>query len=145
MDFSEAERRFLGEQRQGRLSTIGRDGFPQVKPVGFAYNPELGTIDISGMNMAASAKYKNVRANPKVAFVADDVPDPERGAEGVRFLEVRGTAETAETAERDETGHLAPEIIRIRPRRVIAFNIGGPGLRARTAGAAAEVNERWPA
>lgn len=145
MDFTEAERRFLAEQRQGRLSTIGRDGFPQVKPVGFAYNPDLGTIDIAGMNMARSAKYKNVQANPKVAFVADDVPAPDKGAEGVRFLELRGIAETAVASEPDETGHLAPEIIRIHPGRVVAFNVGGPGLRTRDADGAAAVSERWPA
>lgn len=148
MDFNEAERRFLAEQRQGRLSTIGKDGFPQVKPVGFSYNASLGTIDIAGMNMAGSAKYKNVRANPKVAFVADDVPAPEKGADGVRFLEIRGTAETAVAvfdAETDPTGHLADEIIRIHPTRVIGYNVDGPGLRARTRGAGAVVNERWPA
>lgn len=145
MDFTEAEREFLAGQRQGRLSTLGRDGFPQVKPVGFTCNADLGTIDITGMNMAASAKYKNVQANPKVAFVADDVPAPEKGAEGVRFLEIRGVAETAVAAEPDETGHLAPEIIRIHPRRVIALNVGGPGLRTRNAGGAAVVDERWPA
>lgn len=145
MDFTEAEREFLAAQRQGRLSTIGRDGFPQVKPVGFTCNPELGTIDIAGMNMAGSAKYKNVQANPKVGFVADDVPAPEKGAEGVRFLEIRGTAETAVAGEPDETGHLAPEIIRIHPRRVIAFNVGGPGLRTRTASGGTVTDASWPA
>lgn len=148
MDFTEAERRFLAEQRQGRLSTIGRDGFPQVKPVGFAHNPALGTIDIAGMNMANSAKYKNVKRNSHVAFVADDVPAPEKGADGVRFLEIRGTAETAVTvfdAEADPTGHLAPEIIRIHPTRVIAFNVGGPGLRTRDASGGAVTDARWPA
>jgi hypothetical protein len=46
------------------------------------------------MYMARSAKYKNVQSNPNVAFVADDVPAPEHGAAGVRFLEIRGAAET---------------------------------------------------
>ena len=94
MTLTEAEQRFLAAQDHGRLATIARDGTPQVKPVGFSYNPRLGTIDIAGMNMARSAKYKNVQANQNVAFVADDVPAPGDGAAGVRFLEIRGAAET---------------------------------------------------
>lgn len=140
MTLTEAEQRFLAAQHHGRLATIARDGTPQVKPVGFSYNPRLGTIDIAGMNMAQSAKYKNVQANPHVAFVADDVPAPGAGADGVRFLEIRGTAETAAAppgpGQPDETGHLAPEIIRIRPRRVLGYNVDPdrPGLHARDVG-----------
>jgi pyridoxamine 5'-phosphate oxidase family protein len=135
MTLTEAEQRFLSVQRHGRLATIAPDGTPQVKPVGFSYNQQLGTIDIAGMNMARSAKYKNIQSNPNVAFVADDTPAPERGAAGVRFLEIRGAAETATTSPSAD-GHLAPEIIRIRPRRVLAFNVDPdrPGLRARDAG-----------
>ena len=151
MILTEAEQRFLAAQGHGRLATIARDGTPQVKPVGFSYNPRLGTIDIAGMNMARSAKYKNVQANPNVAFVADDVPAPEAGAAGVRFLEIRGAAETvtvpAGPGQPDETGHLAPEIIRIHPLRVLAYNVepDRPGLHARDVGGEAACTERWPA
>lgn len=143
MRLTETEQRFLEDQNHGRLATVARDGAPQVKPVGFSYNEALGTIDIAGINMANSAKYKNVQANPRVAFVADDIPAPEEGAAGVRFLEIRGVAETA-TGPHDETGHLAPEIIRLHPRRVLSFNVGGPGLRVRDAGRPAATSERWP-
>lgn len=140
MTLTEAEQRFLATQRHGRLATIAPDGTPQVKPVGFSYNAELGTIDIAGMNMASSAKYKNVRSNPNVAFVADDVPVPEGGAAGVRFLEIRGSAEAVTAlpgpGQPAADGHLAPEIIRIRPRRVLAYNVdpNKPGLQARVVG-----------
>ncbi len=150
MALTEAEQRFLATQRHGRLATIAPDGTPQVKPVGFSYNQELGTIDIAGMNMARSAKYKNVQSNPNVAFVADDVPAPERGAAGVRFLEVRGTAETVTAApgpgQPSADGHLAPEIIRIRPRRVLAYNVDPdrPGLQSRDAGGTVVHSARWP-
>src|SRR5487761_998601 len=99
-----AEQRFVNEQHHGRLATVTRCGAPQVKPVGFSYDEALGTIDIAGMNMAASAKYKNVRASPQVAFAADDVPASEKGAGGVRFLEIPGTAETATADEPDAAG-----------------------------------------
>ena len=135
MTFTDSEQRFLGRQRHGYLATVGPDGMPQVKPVGFTYNPDLGTIDIAGMDMARSAKYRNVRANPLVAFVADEVTAPT--VEGAHFLEIRGNAEHA-AGPHDPTGHLAPEIIRIHPRRVISFNVDPdhPGFAARDVKAA---------
>jgi pyridoxamine 5'-phosphate oxidase family protein len=73
----------------GRLATIQRDGTPQGSPVGFTYNEELGTIDMSGYNMAKSQKFRNLADNDKVAFVIDGIAsrDPWR----VRCLEIRGT------------------------------------------------------
>jgi pyridoxamine 5'-phosphate oxidase family protein len=130
MMLSDAEQRFLTRQPRGHLSTIGPDGTPQVKPLGFAYNAALGTIDIAGFNMGRSAKYRNVQANPRVAFVVDEVT--EASMEGAHFLEIRGTAE-AVMGRGSADGHLAPEIIRIHPRRVIAYNVDpdNPGLRTR--------------
>jgi pyridoxamine 5'-phosphate oxidase family protein len=143
MTLTTEEQRFLSAQRLGRLATVGPDGTPQVKPVGFHYNQELGTIDISGYNMARSAKYKNVQRNPRVAFVVDDTPG--EGPEGVRFLEIRGTGETLPGQGQSDpipgasppSHALAPEIIRIRPRRVLSYNVDPerPGLQARGIGA----------
>jgi pyridoxamine 5'-phosphate oxidase family protein len=130
MTLTDAEQRFLARQARGHLATVGPDGIPQVKPLGFTYNETLGTIDLSGYNMADSAKYRNVRSNPRVAFVVDEVTAPTM--EGAHFLEIRGEAETA-IGSQDPTGHLAPEIIRIHPRRVISFNVdpAHPGFAAR--------------
>jgi pyridoxamine 5'-phosphate oxidase family protein len=130
MTLTDAEQRFLARQPRGHLATVGRDGIPQVKPLGFIYNAALGTIDISGWNMAGSAKYRNVRANPHVAFVVDEVTAPT--TEGSHFLEIRGDAETA-ASPHDPTGHLSTEIIRIYPRRVLSFNVDPdhPGFAAR--------------
>ena len=135
MNFTDAEQRFMARLGRGHLATIAPDGRPQVKPLGFTYNAATGTIDIAGMNMAASAKYRNVQANPHVAFVVDEVTAPT--FEGAHFLEIRGEAETAVGPD-DPTGHLAPEIIRIHPRRVIAFNVdpAHPGFAARDVKAA---------
>jgi PPOX class F420-dependent enzyme/OxyR family protein len=76
---------YLASQHHGRLATVAPDGTPQVKPVGFRYNSELASIDIAGFNMESSAKFRNVQANPDVAFVVDDVIG--EGASGVRFLD----------------------------------------------------------
>jgi pyridoxamine 5'-phosphate oxidase family protein len=107
----------------GRLATVQPNGTPQVSPVGFTFNAELGTIDISGYHMSKSRKFRNLATNPAVAFVVDDIVsrDPWR----VRCLEIRGTAVQAETSA--ATGAAGDEldtaIIRITPRRLIAFGI----------------------
>ena len=131
MDLTTAEQQFLTRQKQGHLTTVGPDGWPQVKPLGFTWNAQLGTVDIAGFNMAGSAKYRNVAANPKVAFVVDEVTD-ENKMEGVRFLEIRGWAEQV-TAAAPADPHLAAELIRIHPTRVVGFNVDcyGPVVKAR--------------
>lgn len=131
MVFTAIEQQFLTRQRLGRLTTIGPDGFPQVKPLGFIYNAELGTIDVTGFNMVQSAKYRNVQTNPHVALVADEMTEPSMS--GVSFLEVRGLAENT-VGSHDLQDHLDREIIRIHPRRIVSFNIdpANPGFASRT-------------
>jgi pyridoxamine 5'-phosphate oxidase family protein len=130
MTFTDPERNYLTSESQGRLATLAPDGTPQNKPVGFRLREDLGTIDIGGFNMGASRKFRNVRANPNVSFVVDDVIG--EGATGVRFVEIRGVAEAmVETAV--SGAEPSPEIIRIHPRRVITWNIDPdqPGMSAR--------------
>jgi PPOX class F420-dependent enzyme/OxyR family protein len=75
--FSTAELDYLlAERRLGRLATIDASGRPHVVPLGWSYNPELGTIDISGRRFAGTRKFRNVAANPRVAFIVDDVAPP---------------------------------------------------------------------
>ena len=76
--FSPAELAYLGEPRLGRLATIDADGVPHVVPLGWAYNPALETIDIGGRDFARTKKFRNVKANPKVALAIDDVLPPWR-------------------------------------------------------------------
>src|ERR1700722_4885329 len=128
MSLPQAEQKFLAGHRLAMLATVGPDGGPQNKPVGYAYNDELGTIDIYGLNMGQSAKNRNVARPPRGA---------RGGAWGVGpanvpFLEIRGQAETT-TAEAPPFPGASAEIIRIHPRRVVALNIDPdqPGLRTR--------------
>jgi pyridoxamine 5'-phosphate oxidase family protein len=136
MSLTEYEQRYLASQPHGRLATIAPDGSPQVKPVGFEYNASLGTIDIYGFNMEASRKFRNIGAHPRVALVVDDAES--EGPSGVRFLEIRGTAE-AVSISAPATAHLSHQIIRIHPRRVVSWNIqpDRPGLHTRDVSAAA--------
>ena len=123
MTFKPDEIDFMRATALGRLATIQPNGTPQVSPVGFSYNEELGTIDIAGYRMSSSQKYRNIARNDKVAFVVDDIAS--RDPWQVRCLEIRGTAEQAEVSPaRGAAGdHLDTAIIRITPRRIISFGI----------------------
>jgi pyridoxamine 5'-phosphate oxidase family protein len=128
MTFTEAELKYLADQPLGRLATMQSDGTLQVSPVGFRYNPALGTIDIGGYTMSSSQKYKNVAANGRVAFVVDDIPsyDPWQ----VRCLEIRGVGE-AVPGPNAEAGDPDGAIIRVTPRRIISFGVEVPGRTPR--------------
>lgn len=122
MTLTSAEIGYLQSQQLGRLATIEPDGSPQVKPVGFRYNPELGTIDISGFRMSASRKFRNVSGDGRVALVVDDIASAQPWR--VRFLEVRGTAEAVPASGQAGGGDDA--LIRIHPARVLSFGIEEP-------------------
>jgi pyridoxamine 5'-phosphate oxidase family protein len=123
MTLTSAEIDYLQAQQLGRLATLQPDGSPQVKPVGFRYNPELGTIDITGFAMSASQKFRNVSHDGRAALVVDDIVSTQPWR--VRFLEVRGTAEAVDLA--GPTADLADaSLIRIRPTRILSFGIEEP-------------------
>ena len=114
--FSDAELTYLGKRNLGRLATIDPTGMPHVVPLGWQYNPELDTIDIGGRDFERSAKYRHVQANPKVAFVVDDVLPPWRP----RCVTIQGTAAAiAAGVEGPDEGAL----IRITPTRVISWGL----------------------
>lgn len=116
--FSENQLAYLATQRLGRLATIRPDGSPQNSPVGFRVNLALGTIDIGGMNMTASKKFRNVRLNERVSLVIDDIAsaNPWR----VRCCEIRGRAEALTDPEQPAIGG---PIIRIHPTRIVSWGI----------------------
>lgn len=125
--FDAAHARYLGTQRHGVLATIAANGRPQAKPVGFRHDRQWGTIDVPGHDMERSAKFRNVAVNPHVAFTVGDVPDPAAGAEGVRFMEIRGVAVQTRLDEPLTPG-TSRWIIRIHPRRLVSYNVAGPGV-----------------
>jgi pyridoxamine 5'-phosphate oxidase family protein len=124
MSFKPHEIEFMKAADLARLATIQPDGTLQNSPVGFSYNEALGTVDIHGYRMSKSRKFRNLAANNTVALVIDDIAsrDPWR----VRCLEIRGTAEQAESGERrtePNGSEIDSAIIRITPRRIISFGI----------------------
>lgn len=125
MIFTDAELAYLESQPLGRLATQQPDGTLQVNPVGFAWNPDTGTIDIGGFSMSRSRKYRNVADNGRAALVVDDLPstNPWR----VRCLDIRGTAEVVPGTPDAGAGN-DPALIRLRPTRIIGLAIEDPDV-----------------
>jgi pyridoxamine 5'-phosphate oxidase family protein len=123
--FSDAELRYLtdpDERRLARLATVGADGTPHVVPVGWRYDAEGDTIEIGGLDLEHTKKYRDVRRSGRAAVVIDDLAsvDPWRP----RGVEVRGRAE-ATTGTRPA--------IRIHPERIVSWGIMSQTIGARTA------------
>jgi pyridoxamine 5'-phosphate oxidase family protein len=116
---TETQRRYLRTQHLGRLATVRPDGTPQNNPVGFRIDDE-GRILIGGARLGTSAKFRNVKANPAVAFVVDDLASVKPWRP--RMVEIRGTAEAIEDVEPFGPGY-SREQIRITPRRIIAMGL----------------------
>ncbi|WP_290053258.1 PPOX class F420-dependent oxidoreductase [Amycolatopsis solani] len=118
--FTDAELAYLAAQPLGRLATRQPNGTLQNSPVGFRYNPDEKTVDVTGYNLQNSKKFRNIATDDHVAFVVDDLPstNPWR----VRCLEIRGRAE-ALTGANVPDGHLDDAVIRIHPERILAFGV----------------------
>ena len=118
--FTQAKLDYLAAQPLGRLATSAPDGMLQNNPVGFQVDADAGTIDIGGWNMGASRKFRNVRANGRVAFVVDDLVSVRPWT--VRGLEIRGHAEALADATPPQS-FMSGEIIRIHPDRIFSWGI----------------------
>jgi len=126
--FTEKEIEYLRGQRLGRIATAGHTGSPHVVPVGFRLDPETETIEIGGHNLSGSKKWRDLQANPRVAFVVDDLESVSPWTP--RGLEVRGRAELHEQGgvERFGSGGWDAAWIRIHPERINSWGIEGPAF-----------------
>ena len=117
--FSADERAWLSSQKLGRLATVSPNGVVGNAPVTYFLRAD-DTIDIGGMRMGATKKFRNVQAGSRVAFVVDIV-DTSKGWNPI-YLEIRGTAEALADAGPPADG-FSPEVIRIHPDWVKSFNL----------------------
>jgi pyridoxamine 5'-phosphate oxidase family protein len=130
--FTAAEIEFLRSQPLARLATVGADGRPQVKPVGFLLDTDTDELVIggyAGSGMATSKKFRDVMATGFVALVVDDIAQVDPWTP--RGVEVRGQAE-ARTAGGAEVGKrlgatfdFDPAWILVRPTRIVSWGIDG--------------------
>jgi pyridoxamine 5'-phosphate oxidase family protein len=114
--FTRAELGYLSDvQPLARLATVGADGTPHVVPVGWTLNARLGTIDVGGIELERSKKFRDIARSGRAAIVIDDLASASPWRP--RGIEVRGRAE-AVTAPKP--------LIRIHPRRVVSWGLGEP-------------------
>jgi pyridoxamine 5'-phosphate oxidase family protein len=118
---TENEIAYLKGQRLGRLATVDGSGAPQNNPVGFALD-DAGRLLVGGLALAKTRKFRNVRRNPNVAFVVDDLVSTDPWT--VRGVELRGTAEALTDVDPPYPG-MSREAIRITPRWIGSWGIEG--------------------
>ncbi|WP_256640277.1 PPOX class F420-dependent oxidoreductase [Streptomyces murinus] len=120
--FSAAELSYLRSQRLGRMATVDPHGQPQANPVGYRLQDD-GTILIGGYAMGTTKKWRNLRENPRIALVVDDIVsvDPWR----VRGVDIRGEAELL-VGPHALGPQLSAEVIRIHPERVFSWGLEEP-------------------
>ncbi|MBA3874549.1 MAG: PPOX class F420-dependent oxidoreductase [Anaerolineae bacterium] len=117
--FTPKEIEYLSTQKMGRLATLSSDGAPNNLPVMYRYNPDLDTIDIGGLNISETKKFRNVRRDGRVSFVVDDVQPPWE----VRGGEIRGVAQTVDEGSSYLPDNFDPHLIRIKPTQIISWGI----------------------
>lgn len=140
--FSAVERAYLQGRFLGRLATVGADGTPQVRPLGFRLNAD-DALDLGGPRVARTRRYRNVLSRPRVSFVVDDTTpdgadDPHAIKPGMgRGAEIRGRAGVVTVDDPPGPPELAgPVVLRIHPERVVSWHIdpAGPAGRSRDIG-----------
>src|SRR3954449_5120508 len=120
-ELTAAQIAYLGSQRLGRVATTGADGKPHVVPTSFRYNPDLGTVDIGGLHVATTKKYRDVQANGWAAIVVDDLVSTDPWTP--RMLELRGRAEPIATGGAALGPGFGDAFIRLCPVKVNSFGI----------------------
>jgi pyridoxamine 5'-phosphate oxidase family protein len=130
--YTKAEIEYLRSQPLARLATVGADGRPQVKPVGFLLDPDTDELVIGGVagsGMGTSKKFRDVAATGVASIVVDDLaavdPWTPRGVEVRGFAEAR-TAGGAEIGKRlGASFDFDPAWILVRPTRILSWGIHG--------------------
>ena len=111
--FTEAELDYLrSERRLGRLATVGPDGMPHIAPVGWHLDPDAETVLITGRDVKATKKFRDVASTGRAAIVIDDVLPPWQP----RGVEIRGLATAIDGAE---------SRIQIQPTRIVSWGLDG--------------------
>jgi pyridoxamine 5'-phosphate oxidase family protein len=121
VELTRAQIDYLAGQRLGRIATVGADAKPHVVPTSFRYNAELGTVDVGGMHVATTKKFRDVQANGWAAIVVDDLVSTDPWTP--RMLEIRGRAEAVPSGGSALGGGFGDAFIRIYPEKVNSFGI----------------------
>ena len=124
--FTEKEIEYLRGQRLARVATIGQNSTPHVVPVGFRVDADATVIELGGHGLSQSKKWRDLKANPKVAVVVDDLASVQPWTP--RGIEVRGQAELHDEGGEKFGPGWDRAWITIRPRRIVSWGINGPAF-----------------
>jgi pyridoxamine 5'-phosphate oxidase family protein len=126
--FTDKEVEYLRAQRLGRMATTGGDGAPHIVPVGFRLDSGAATIQIGGHGLRGSKKWRDLQANPKIAFVVDDLASVDPWTP--RGIEIRGTAELHHEGGEQLFGGGGWDSVwfAVIPHRIISWGIEGPAF-----------------
>jgi pyridoxamine 5'-phosphate oxidase family protein len=114
--FTEKEIAYRHQQRLARIATALGSGRPDVAPVGQSYDRDY--FYISGRDLSATYKYKNIQLNGQVALLVDDLASVQSW--WPRGIQIHGRADIVER----ETGYLgAGTYIRVKPERQWSWGI----------------------
>ncbi len=130
IELTEVEREYLRNQPLGRLATVDGQGAPQNNPVGVFLDEGTGEVVVGGHDLAATRKFRNVRADGRVALVIDDLVSTSPWA--VRGLEIRGRAVAVEDVD-PPVPSMSRAAIRITPTWVASWGLDPetPGMAIR--------------
>lgn len=122
--FTEQEIAYLQSQRLGRIATVTPNGRPRLVATGYAVSPERGTIELGGYHLAGTRRVQDIRVNPHVSFIVDDIDDTAPGWV-VRGVEIRGVARLHEsgTPSRLPSGLVAHGWMEITPEKVRSWGL----------------------
>jgi pyridoxamine 5'-phosphate oxidase family protein len=126
--FSETEIAYLegadGEAgpRLARIATVGKNGTPHVTPVGWSFDGATDTLEVGGINLEQTKKFRDVVETGRAAIVIDDLASVQPWRP--RGIEVRGSAEAVLTPR---------PMIRIHPERIISWGMESDAIGERHA------------
>lgn len=111
--FTEAELAYLrSERRLARIATVGPDGTPHVTPVGWSLAEHDTVVEVGGIDLPRTKKFRDVVRTGRAALVVDDLASVNPWH--VRGVEVRGRAEALVDPV---------PLIRIIPARIVSWGL----------------------
>jgi pyridoxamine 5'-phosphate oxidase family protein len=112
LDFTEAEKAYLSQQRLARIATVADSLEVDVAPVAFRFDGRR--FHVGGLDVGRTLKYKNVKANGRVALVVDDLKTIDPWAP--RGVKIHGRARVAVRPD-------GREVIEVKPERKWSWGI----------------------
>ena len=125
--FTDKEIEYLRSQLLGRMATTSGNGAPHIVPVGFRLDSTAQTVQIGGHGLSKSKKWRDLQANPRIAFSVDDLASVDPWTP--RGIEIRGIAELHHDGGEQVFGDGWDSVwFAVVPRRIISWGIEGPAF-----------------